>query len=42
MFRLGAIQRAALLRAGELPPDDAGEPVHGLTGSDEAGSGGDD
>jgi chorismate synthase len=30
------------VRAGGSPDDDRGEPAHGLTGSDEAGSGGDD
>ena len=30
------------VRAGESPAEDTGEPAHGLTGSDEAGSGGDD
>ena len=30
------------VRAGGSPADDTGEPAHGLTGSDEAGSGGDD
>jgi chorismate synthase len=29
-------------RPGGLPAEDTGEPAHGLTGSDEAGSGGDD
>jgi chorismate synthase len=30
------------VRAGGSPAEDTGEPAHGLTGSDEAGSGGDD
>jgi hypothetical protein len=30
------------VREGAPAREDAGEPVHGLTGSDEAGSGGDD
>jgi len=30
------------VRAGGSPGEDTGEPAHGLTGSDEAGSGGDD
>ena len=30
------------VRAGGSPDEDTGEPAHGLTGSDEAGSGGDD
>jgi chorismate synthase len=30
------------VRDGAPPPVDRGEPIHGLTGSDEAGSGGDD